>query len=250
MASRPSAVCPTIRVRSGQQGEIPWQLQGGPDGADGGHRRAQSAMPASPWPRSASTQPFISRRHPRPVSKALLSRKRHQWLAQLFGRLDIPAELVKQGTMAEGEGQGEVVCHLPGQGQRFVTFRQGLIQMAKTPQCPGRIDPCADRGVDAIEESVGPMLLGIVKAKRLLELCLGRRRTRQDRIGYCPSALQASKCSAWLRSRWARASIWPANSCAASCLALSMWKIQRPRSVENNSCGQSATRAHSSRARL
>jgi hypothetical protein len=45
--------------------------------------------------------------------------------------------------------------------------------MAKTPQCPGRINSCADRGVGAIKESVGPMLLGIVKAKRVLKLCCG-----------------------------------------------------------------------------
>ena len=30
------------------------------------------------------------------------------------------------------------------------------------------------RRVRAIEESVGPMLLGIVEAKRVLELCCGR----------------------------------------------------------------------------
>ena len=250
MASSPSAVCPTIRVRSGQQGKIPWQLRDGPDGADGGHRRAQLCYAGfSLAPLRQHPAPH-HRRHPRPVSKALLGGKRHQWLAQLFGRLDLPAELVKQGTMAEGDGQGEVVCHLPGQGQRFVAFRQGLIRIAKAPQCPGRIDPCADRGVRAIEESVGPMLLGIVKAKRLLKLCLRPRRTRQDRIGFARAPCRLPNVARGFVPRWARASIWPANSCAASCLALSMWKTQRPRSVENNSCGQSATRAHSSRARL
>ena len=160
-------------MRSGQQGKIPRQLRDGPDGADGGHRRAQFCYAGFSLAALRQRPAPHHRRHPRPVSKALLGRKRHQWLAQLFGQLDLSAELVKQGTMAEGEGQGEVVCHLPGQGQRFVTFRQGLIRIAKAPQCPGRIDPCADRGVRAIEESVGPMLLGIVKAKRLLKLRLG-----------------------------------------------------------------------------
>jgi hypothetical protein len=46
--------------------------------------------------------------------------------------------------------------------------------MAKTPQRPGRIDPYGDRRVRAIEESVGPMLLGIVEPKRVLEPCCGR----------------------------------------------------------------------------
>ena len=77
---------------------------------------ATPGLPRPPWPRSASTQPPIT------VAtvaggKVLLGGKRHQGLAQLFGRSDLPsAELVEQGAMAQGDGQGVVLCHPPGRG--------------------------------------------------------------------------------------------------------------------------------------
>src|SRR5262249_4182019 len=72
-----------------------------------------------------------------PERKPLLGRDGNGCLGPLLGCPPLPAELMEPGRKVQGKSQARRVSEILGQGERRVALREGLLRIAKMPQCQG-----------------------------------------------------------------------------------------------------------------
>src|SRR5262245_12596542 len=102
--------------------------------------------------------------------KSLLTGERHACLCPLLGGLLLSAVVMQHSGIVEGSRQAEGVRQLPGEGDRLIVPREGLVWIAEMPEGPGDIGEAPHPKVYAIAECERMVLLAIIERESLLQV--------------------------------------------------------------------------------
>ena len=81
---------------------------------------------------------------------------------------------MQEGCKVLGLRQAMEVRHTLGQGERLITFLQGLVRIAKQLQGPGCIGEATHAGISPVKESERTVLLRVVERYPMLQVSARR----------------------------------------------------------------------------